>query len=482
MVSSFKRIKFGANNAEKEESFYPELLVSGYVDIRNIDSLAKGSPEFLVLGYKGSGKSSLAFRHELISREKYDEFSTIINLGNFPYTLINRIVKGDIEPESKLPIAWSIIIGIKILDSLNENESVKNKDGISSILNYLSQSGIPSTATIDQITKKLAKKTFKLSNNNIGGYETSYELNEISEIPSLNDFILKTINETKFDGSHTIFIDGMDDILTKREAQYQSLGMLVYQCEKLNLSFKKNNKNIKIIVLCRTDLFERFHGANKNKIKQGFSYQFDWYVEPGDYENSKLIEAANLRAKISLDREVDVFKEFFPTSLGSGHKSPEEFLLDTTRHTPRDFLTLLNYIQDQTKGDNPTRDEIYDAIRHYSEDYFVPEIKDELFGYASSNQIEELIDALSKLGQREFKLDELLEITRSTGIISDDECIDILYTLYQCSALGNVEIINGKSFFKFKYRNKYSAFERNKKILLHRGLWRALRLAGRELR
>jgi len=65
-----------------------------------------------------------------------------------------------------------------------------------------------------------------------------------------------------------------------KEVQYKSLSALVYETDRLKITFMNNGVGAKIIILCRTDLFERLPGPNKNKIRQDSSYEIDWYRRP----------------------------------------------------------------------------------------------------------------------------------------------------------------------------------------------------------
>lgn len=55
---------------------------------------------------------------------------------------------------------------------------------------------------------------------------------------------------------------------------------------------------------------------------------------------------------------------------------------------------------------------------------------------------------------------------------------EILKTLYECSAIGNEYKYsnNGEMRITFKYRNRTSTFNPKHKIILHKGLWKALNL------
>ena len=102
------------------------------------------------------------------------------------------------------------------------------------------------------------------------------------------------------------------------------------------------------------------------------------------------MELINLRAKLSLGNVVDVFIDFFPEYLPpKKRRKTINFLFDHTRHTPRDIIQLLNDIQLHCTEKIVTKDAIFEGIKSYSQDYFVPEVRNQLNGFLSV-QVERL--------------------------------------------------------------------------------------------
>lgn len=78
------------------------------------------------------------------------------------------------------------------------------------------------------------------------------------------------------------------------------------------------------------------------------------------------------------------------------------------KHTPRDFIQLMNCIKGQCVAPKVRTVDIETGFKKYSADYFLHEIQDEMTGYVSSEDIETIIGAMSSLHKREFTYDELL--------------------------------------------------------------------------
>ena len=227
--------------------------------------------------------------------------------------------------------------------------------------------------------------------------------------------------------------------------------------------------------MCRTDLYERLPGPNKNKIRQDSAVNIDWYHDPRNPRESNLIRLANLRANFT-DRSIsDVFKLFFPTEVEN--RNTLTYLLDLTRHTPRDFLQLLKKIQQFSGRTRLQRGQILSGVRSYSIEYFVPEIKDELVGYVAKDDIDLIMELFGSLRKRDFLFTELEQKAKEQSRFSNLVLSPIISALFECSAIGNVfNRPGGSTYYTFKFRNRHSSLNLDERLILHRGMWKALNL------
>ena len=475
---AYKDISFGLISAAAERSSDPGLIRDGHIDFMASSEEALNGTKYLFLGYKGAGKSSLGERLSLILEGNYDKFLRLVSLEDFPFTPFSKIVRGDSEPEAKYPTAWSWILLIYILESFDKDEGFYHHDRglIEDTIKAFRQMGLSPNAEPASIVRKSSRNNFKL---NLPGKLAEYSWAEgedrpASEIPNFVESLKEIVRGLRSESKHYLVIDGLDDILTSREVQYKSLSALLYEVSRLNADFKKNEVPAKIILLCRTDLFERIPGANKNKIRHDFSLEFDWYHDPQKPGKSLLVEAAQLRTNRSLGENIDLFEDLLPASING--KDTQRKLLEMTRHTPRDFLQLLSHIQSFCTDAVAGAKSVESGMRDYSIKYFLPEIQDELSGYADPIEIESIVGAFSRIGKRDFKFSELLQA--SQGLLrpmNPERVYEISQALFNCSALGNIQYAQGgKTYYTFKYRNRHSVFNENESIMLHRGLWKAL--------
>lgn len=476
---NFKDINFGNASAEEESTYHPELLMEGFLDPWDIVNKSISGQKCLFLGYKGSGKSAIGEHLRLLAKIDHSLFVSHTFLSDFPYANFSKIITGEGEPESRFPSAWTWILILNLLDSFSKDEGADSAQDEQFVIaiKALQESGLLPNTDLHRTVIASSKPKFKAKIPILLEMEWDPNKTKANDLDFLHiiDKLKSVVMNFKSSSKHLLVIDGLDDILLHKEIQYQSLAALILEFTRLNAQFAKNKVPAKIIVLCRTELYERLPGPNKNKIRQDSSIELDWYHNPQTPESSNLVHLVNNRATLS-DKDIkSVFLNYFP--LRVSNQPVLFYLLQHTRHTPRDFIQLLTHIQGCSRKQKLEIPEVMAGIRNYSSKYFLPEIKDELVGYLSVSQIDELIRAISKINKLRFTLKELSEQLVSTGLLNEFTLSKITNLLFQCSAIGNVqEDYQGKRHFSFKYRNRHAFFNDNELIAVHRGLWQSLRL------
>ena len=474
-TKDFRNIVFGKADAKEEGCEYPQLLINGYWDSTGVSKLALSGSTFLFLGYKGSGKTALS-EHIRLTATGYNNFVNDIQLRDFSYKTFAKIVSGSSEAEAKLPLAWEWVLLLYVINSLSKDESLDTR-GYSEwdeVLGVLRKIGLLPLKSIRDIISQSTKRNFKVSILSLLEMSTEIgdDIIQKDELLYLVDLIKDIIKNIHTNNKHYIVIDGIDEILTSREIQYQSIAALITQAKSLNLFFKTQGKPIKIIILCRTDIFERLPHPNKNKIRQDSAYIFDWFDESSvsDHKRCNLIQLANLRARLVYSDIEDIFTTFFPSEYDGQETS--QTLLEYTRHTPRDFLQLLTKIQKYCISRHVTKSCIEQGLKNYSIDYFLPEIKDELVGYLDHTKIDPFFDLLSTIRKRDFTLGDAKRIASNNPLFNALDLEHIFSVLFECSAIGH--LIGRDERYYIKYRNRNMSFNPNERIILHKGLWKAL--------
>jgi hypothetical protein len=474
----FHQIDFGLASAELEGASKPELLLKGYLDKDQIETSLIDGHKFLVLGHKGSGKSAIAEKIRLTAQTKHDYFVKKLHLGDFPFKSFGKIMPGKAEPESKYPTTWSWILLLLLVDSLAQDCSVNSDPCYSQTLRVLREIGLLPADDLKQLVMKSSKKAFRAHIPqliDVASEATTKPAELDLQLVYLVDQIKACLKRLNCDNTHLLILDGLDDILTDRQIRFQSISALIFEANRLNLFFLQNKVTCKIIVLCRTDLFEKLPAPNKNKLRQDSAFELDWYHDPRDSISCHLLSLINLRASLSAGKDVNVFKEYLPPVINN--KASEVFLLNNTRHTPRDFIQLMNHIKQYTKDIIPLRrTQIMSGIADYSKKYFLPEIRDEMVGYVDDRVFDRFLDVLGSFREREMSYRRLSEVCRDRAGISEEVLRDILTDLFNCSAIGNKfqKAHRDSPRYFFKYRNQNDTISFDDTFVIHTGMWKAL--------
>lgn len=84
----FRKIDFGNTDAQTESQNNPHLLIEGYYDLENRAERMLNTTAFLVLGYKGSGKTALAEHLYLKSKDDNSFVVEKISLKDLAYIVL----------------------------------------------------------------------------------------------------------------------------------------------------------------------------------------------------------------------------------------------------------------------------------------------------------------------------------------------------------------------------------------------------------
>ena len=469
----FKAINFGRADAHTEGEVYPELLNKGYLNLSSVVDKALDGSVFLFLGYKGSGKSSLS---EHLRLQSDDAVVDQQQLKDFPFKEFDKILADD-DKMIRYKKIWRWLLCVKVFGDLyaDSTSTLQTQENLKRVVSVFTQAGIFPVISISSLVKRNVTDTVSATIKYLELSRTESRENTIVDIELLTDYIKNLILSFKEEKKHVLIIDDLDDILNPKGVQLGIISALINEVKDLNRFFALSFIPVKILVLCRTDMFERLPDPNKNKIKQDNSFTFSWYREGvNNSKDSDLIKLINIRAKLVYPEIDDVLQCFFPKTY---YKTKTyTALLDYTRHTPRDFIQLINHIQAQCRDNTEkvSSSEMEKGIKDYSTEYFKQEIADEMSGYLPGVVIEGVFSALSSMRSRDFWFSDFVEKCRYNIKIKDTDTNEIMKILYECSAVGHIYYNGGKTRVTFKYRNRSSSFTPEDRIMLHKGLWRAL--------
>jgi len=464
----FADINFGYSAAETEGAQAPELLLDGFLDYGQLTDKALNGVPFLFLGYKGSGKTAIAERAALLAHNDPLLFVHHAWLDTFSFSDFKTAASGGNNAQTQYPTVWSWLLLLTLLHSLQRDEGGREgaKEYHQMVEGVKSLGLLPVPALSDLVTTS-SKKSFKVQIPKLLEYAheraaATQDL-QLRQLAAALEQGLKTFR-TK--SRHVIFVDGLDSLFKQQELQFQSLAALIGAAARLNNAFQKNGQGFKFVVLCRTDIFDRLPGANINKFRQDRAGILEWFDAPKNPDSTRLIRFANLRAKLTLRRDVNIFDEFLPSKL---HGRPiRTAILDHTRHTPRDLVQILRYLQEFAPGAGRlTPDQVLSGLRRYSIEHFIPELRNELSGYLDQPQIDQAITLLATLTNQRVTSAELR--SRARELKFDGLDLDSLTKiLFDASCIGTFEARDGRQpLHSFKYRNRNATLLPTQDMWLH---------------
>lgn len=473
----YKEINFGYSSAEDESANCPELLLNGFFDFNGFSKELINGSHFVVLGYKGSGKSALAEHIRLISISDPTLFVKNIFLSDFPFVNFAKIINTDDLPASKYPTAWSWILLLYLIASFDSDVAGTSSDVnvFNKAISSLKKAGLLPSPDLKQLINISTKTSFKGSLPKffeVGREYSGYSMEDA--IPFFVEKLKSICMSFQTDNKHFLIIDGLDDILTYSELQYDALASLLLETSRLNSEFMRDNLSAKVILLCRTDLFEKIPGPNKNKIRQDSALFLDWYEKTQDPARIKLLELSDQRAKLYDKRIGSVIADYFPAYYKSTniHKS----LLSFTRFIPRDYLQLLKSIQKIENSIRISKESVSLGINDYSCNYFMPEIKDALIGFLPPDEIELLFSFLGSVRKRSFEVKNFLNTVSNNQRFKKLDIDKCFHALFECSAIGNLSGTSRNPKTTFKYKNKNAFFNSDEKLIIHNGLLKSLNI------
>jgi hypothetical protein len=489
----FKEFKFGEAAAELEATRHPELLTRGFVDQGGVvDELLTGD-RFLVLGSKGTGKSAIA-EHIRLSTASAKTFVHIAKLRDCTYSDLKTIAKGEEQP---LPTAWSWLLLASLFASFKRAGAHVERDTALAWFNAVFQETrvLSSPDNLDQLVKASRRKPLTQTleafqrvernprqpshgQSSVAGpvppkadYQTSDSI-----LSSFVDQLGSALARFDSDTRHFLFLDDTDEVLRLGKEALYSLSALIAESARINQAFRAASVRAKIIILCRTELFERIPGPNNNKVRQGYSIELDWYTP--QYENSPLWTVANQRARIqSGSADLDIVDAYFPrtVSRSSGNvrllpKNPTStraYLLDHTRYTPRDFVMLLQYIQKHSQGSTVTAEHIAYGLQDYAIRYFKPELGDELFGYIDEKDLTIVMDVFAQMRDELFTIKDLqARIPQQVH----EYLPRLLSDLFNSSCIGNWERQEGALLRTYRFKYPHSRLDPSRAMMIHPAL------------
>lgn len=472
-----KDFDFGFASADKEAADKPELLLHGFLDHLQMVEEAKDGRKFLFLGYKGSGKSALGEKLVLLTESEPNLFVRMISIADLSFQSFSQILQTGIEPEARYPTVWSWLLLLQLMDSLTKDNgsNIAHDNDLWLATEALKEAGLLPNPKLSETVRTTLEKSFSLKIAGVLNIGAKSATKQNNDLPFFVERLKLNIERFRSESRHLIIVDGFDDLLRRRNLQYDALGALVFEAHRLNNWFIQKRVPAKIVLLCRTDLFERLPGPNNNKIRQDSAVSLEWATERRTIRQSPLVDLINRRAGIRTNSRVDVFQSYLPPVVD--RVDIRQYLLDHTRQVPRDMVMIFKCLQEYSGAGRMSEGQVFDALASYSKTYFVQEMKDELDGQVEGEEIGRAFRLFSSLRRRVVRVKELEARAAELKYPPTFDLRLILRLLFDCGAIGNAPTLKTcAKDYRFKFRNRFSEFNELEYITFHRALWKALDL------
>lgn len=493
--------------AEKDqylfECFHDTGIISELVD----------SSYTILAGRKGAGKSAVA-RYLEKNTDKFGvDFAYRLSIRNF------NILRSDTEKDTlDLILAYIIIktaqkmlnIGFFNGDAINYWKDFLLSNGLEQISDYESFITSQKSNKSGFSIKAMASSWFVRGEANVSNNRESVK--ERASISSSPSSLYESLRQSvASDESIIIFVDDISDYLDESNEDNikQDISIikdLLLRLQAYNLSFLESNLKVRFISLVREDLFEYMEGSNINKLRTD-SLQLQWMekdfasllIKRMPYYKDSLEEALLDPVKSLKERFPDeIFTEFLRNL--STHRYGSNFyayMAAISFNRPRDFLQFCYALRDRLSSKQPATFENIDAAEIEYTDYFIQELRDELYVASrifhydlTQDRINQLIDLMSKkesFNAPELKADLSIFMGQKTSV--GNKKIEVLVSeLWRYGIIGVSEKSQKSNkpektktpekvekIIRFKYLSDTASFTpekiKNYVFYLHRGLW-----------
>lgn len=389
---SFTDLYFGMAESENEARDRPEEFVQSFVDHGDAVDLILGGTKFLLLGPKGAGKSAIAWYLELTSAER-NQIVSARDISELPISDVERLRTGENPGPGRTVTAWRLLLSCAILDLMlhDQSSSLQRDPEVIRVTNTLRDYGFldptPRRAVLDA-----SKRTIKVPIPYLGEVYTR-ERGSTLELYNLVPILEKWVIECETANSYLLALDGLDSIHLTAPEYSGVLAALVQAANLLHQKLSGARSDVRMVLLMRYDIFSRLKLPDASEIREDRGIHMDWRVLSGRPAISPLFELVNRKSTSLVGMgNLDVVSTFLPKHIELGGRRGGEptfvdiyrYLLDLTRHTPRDLLRLLDYFQQAARQTSDpwrgklTQAVIREGVINYASKYFAGAIHSEL--------------------------------------------------------------------------------------------------------
>ena len=476
-LPAFARLKFGEAAAENEAEKNPELLLKSFYDPWEAEQKILDGDAFLLIGPKGVGKSTVVHYLNLKSQENgFDTFVRIADLSNLQrqQTINRKPASGDYADEWRTELAWTVYLWLNIFSSLMEDQgsSISRDPDFVQLFNKLQRVGLISGDFRD-VAVEVRKRTHKISvPGKLYEFQSESQNDGYVYASQLADVLSAGVLASTSTSLHVLALDGLDSAFIGGESYWNTLANLLRASNTVHKQLRRGSTKMRIVILCRSDVFLRIPLPDSNKIRQDWGVELKWNYGSDKAEDSFLWDLIEHKVRAG-GASVSSILDYFPSHMEYGRgrrRAMPEYLMQLTRQTPRDIITLFKTIAEAAPRTNKLNIPMIRAgVNDYCKNYFAGEISNELTGLLPSSVATSVIGSLGRL-KRRFTRDQFGDVfsekISGTGVTIDD----LLQQLFLAGAIANIHPGRNEDYVQFYHRRSHSELNVRGPFLIHSAL------------
>lgn len=446
--------------------------------VQEVDQIARGD-KYFVIGRKGSGKTAIC---EYLSRlSSHDIFSEKLSFKNFPFNKLYSFTNSQYTAPNQYITIWKYLIYSTVCRLMLRNEAIDFdlRDQLSRIYS--------DDRPLSRRLQKWVGKEFGVSLFGI-----SVKVSKDPAPDTMTDWVeyVNVIEDllTRYatDATYFVLFDELDEdyrdiIYADQHKQYTALITSLFKAVqdiRATFAFQGNIRVFPVIFL-RDDIYEIVQDADKNKWGD-FRVDLNWDLEKIKKLVAFRISRASNPTCVDILRFEDAWRKVFGERrlpVGSGNRaiSTFEYIARSTLLRPRDFVAYLqNCAQHAVEYNVGISPQVVKVVDKAFSNYLRQELTDELF--AILPDIASIFDAISQLRKWIFRISEIEDAYLGQvqrGFIKESNVKFVLQVLFMFSIIGNLTRQDRKVF---RYQNREARLNFNERVVVHRGLFKALQI------
>lgn len=484
---------------ESKEDNFQELF---YDPFNKYKELMSGKEKFLVLGFKGTGKTYLAKYVEAMA--KRGQYVNIVGENDFILCKLNVMSQEKLDEELANALCkWFLLDRLARL--VIESRPIRAKwipfsktYILNKFLKYFESDDIfKQVKMIAESTKEMKtqcetsldknKKNRKYSILGTKNKGEKYSVENVRKeffelIQPLEQKVFKAIGKRD---SYTIIVDDLDEIKNNEESVGRDEVIINMLKVAREYNLKKMPIDLKYVILLRTEILDdlQVKYSNLNKTITSCSVELYWlfdstYSEPYNHPLMSMIlhKIKKKSQKYSNYSNKELYELLFPESIDN--KKPLDYLLDYGFGRPRDFVTFLDCAQKMCPDQGCFNAHVMKEARKKYSPCFYEELLNQSAYYGNPEFVTQCLQLLSSVKKASFT-HAYFEAIYNEGK-DNYPCIksvdDALKFLYKIGAIGNSwKVLQGngikKTHFGWAYKkDAMNDVDLSKRFTIHYGL------------